>query len=69
MSAIDLLYLGGADVAAVALSDDEILEAVREWVDSLEEDRPIGPDVDRLAGEALAGRAFLARVRAAVTVA
>ncbi|MFL5860268.1 MAG: ornithine cyclodeaminase family protein [Solirubrobacteraceae bacterium] len=29
MSAIDLVYLGGADVAAVALSDDEILEAVR----------------------------------------
>jgi ornithine cyclodeaminase len=29
MSAINLVYLGGADVEALALTDDEILEAVR----------------------------------------
>ncbi|MGZ4178250.1 MAG: ornithine cyclodeaminase family protein, partial [Solirubrobacteraceae bacterium] len=29
MSAIELVYLSGADIEALALTDDEILEAVR----------------------------------------
>jgi histidine ammonia-lyase len=42
---------------------------VREWVQTLEEDRPVGPDVERLAAHALAGGELLARVHAAVGVA
>ncbi|MFL5859430.1 MAG: histidine ammonia-lyase [Solirubrobacteraceae bacterium] len=45
--------LGAGTAAAFA--------AVREWVDSLEEDRPIGPAVDRLADEGLAVLLFIAR--------
>jgi histidine ammonia-lyase len=40
--------------------------AVREWVAVLEEDRPVGPDVECLAARALAGGQLLAQVRAAV---
>jgi histidine ammonia-lyase len=38
---------------------------VRELVQPLGEDRPVGPEVDRLAAEALDGGALLARVGAA----
>ncbi len=43
--------------------------AVREWVDVLTDDRPVGPDVERLTAELLAGGRLLERVRAAVGVA
>jgi histidine ammonia-lyase len=39
---------------------------VREFVTKLEDDRPLGRDVERLANEALAGGELLARVQAAV---
>lgn len=39
---------------------------VREWVDPLDEDRPVGPDAQRLAVRALAGGQLLERVRGAV---
>jgi histidine ammonia-lyase len=42
---------------------------VREWVEALDEDRPVGPDVERLAGHALAGGELPARVHAAMGVA
>jgi histidine ammonia-lyase len=40
--------------------------AVRQHVDALGEDRPLGPDVERLSREALAGGGLAARVREAV---
>ncbi|MFZ1996485.1 MAG: hypothetical protein WAU75_20405, partial [Solirubrobacteraceae bacterium] len=43
--------------------------AVREWVDTLQEDRPVGPDVERLAARALVGGQLLERVQAAAGVA
>jgi histidine ammonia-lyase len=42
--------------------------AVREWVDTLEEDRPVGPDVERLAAGGLVGGQLLERVHAAAGV-
>jgi histidine ammonia-lyase len=39
---------------------------VREYVETLGEDRPVGPDVERLAAGALADGELLARVRGAV---
>jgi histidine ammonia-lyase len=53
--------LGAGAAAAFAV--------VREWVDTLSEDRPVGPDVERLAAQALTGGEMLERVRAAVGVA
>ena len=54
-------FLGAGTAAAFAV--------VREWVDTLWEDRPVGPDVERLAAQALTGGELLERVRAAVTFA
>jgi histidine ammonia-lyase len=42
--------------------------AVREWVAPLHEDRPVGPDVERLTDELLAGGQLLETVAAAVGV-
>ena len=42
------------------------LHCVREFVAPLDEDRPFGPEVQRLSDGALAGGALLARVSAAV---
>ncbi|MGZ4299815.1 MAG: aromatic amino acid lyase, partial [Solirubrobacteraceae bacterium] len=42
--------------------------AVREWVATLDDDRPIGPDVERLTARALVGGQLLERVRAVVSV-
>jgi len=39
---------------------------VREWVPTLDQDRPLGPEVDRLAREGLIGGGLLARVASAV---
>jgi histidine ammonia-lyase len=44
----------------------EALRCVREVVPAVTEDRALGPDVERLAGAALAGEALLHRVRDAV---
>lgn len=49
--------LGAGTAAAFA--------AVREVVDTLQDDRPFGPDVERLAADMLAGGELLARVRGA----
>jgi histidine ammonia-lyase len=54
-------FLGAGTAAAFAV--------VREWVDTLSEDRPVGPDVERLAAQALTGGDLLERVRAAVALA
>jgi len=43
------------------------LSVVREYVEVLGEDRPVGPDVERLAAGALAGGELLARVRGAMS--
>jgi histidine ammonia-lyase len=40
---------------------------VREWVEPLDDDRPLGAEVERLARDALAGGQLLERVRAAVS--
>jgi histidine ammonia-lyase len=40
---------------------------VREWVATLDEDRPFGPEVDRLAREGLMGGGLLARVAGAAS--
>ncbi|MGZ4191796.1 MAG: HAL/PAL/TAL family ammonia-lyase [Solirubrobacteraceae bacterium] len=53
-------FLGAGTAAAFAV--------VREWVQTLGEDRPVGPDVERLAEQALTRGELLARVHAAVGV-
>jgi histidine ammonia-lyase len=40
--------------------------AVRDWVDPVQEDRPVGPDVEHITAELLAGGQLLSRVSAAV---
>jgi histidine ammonia-lyase len=60
--AVDLALVGhgGALGAGTAVA----FEAVRECVDMLEEDRPLGPDVERLNAQLLEGGQLLQRVQA-----
>jgi histidine ammonia-lyase len=55
--------------AMLGAGTGEAHAVVREHVETLEEDRPIGPDVERLAAGALAGGELLGRVRHALPTA
>ncbi len=72
VAAIELIVAAQAvDLAAPESLGDgtsAAFAAVREWVDRLDEDRPVGPDVERLATRGLAGGQLLARVHAAASV-
>jgi histidine ammonia-lyase len=65
--AVDLAV--GGRPASLGAGTAVAFAAVREWVDVLEEDRPVGPDVERLTAELLVDGRLLERVRAAVGVA
>ena len=65
--AVDLIAGGRAEVLGAGTA--AAFAEVREWVETLGEDRPVGPDVERLAAQALSGGQLLHRVRAAVGVA
>ncbi len=62
--AVDLAVEGRADVLAAGTG--AAYAAVREWVAVLVQDRPVGPDVERLAAELLVDGQLLERVGAAV---
>ena len=62
--AVDLALDGRADVLGVGTG--AAYAAVREWVAVLEEDRPVGPDVERLTAELLVTGQLVERVGAAV---
>jgi histidine ammonia-lyase len=71
--AVDLAVGGPSGSPAVGGPSDSLgagtavaFAAVREWVAVLEDDRPVGPDVERLAAQALVGGQLLERVHAAV---
>jgi histidine ammonia-lyase len=65
--AVDLVADGRAEFLGAGTA--AALAGVREWVETLGEDRPVGPDVERLAAQALTGGELLDRVQAAVGVA
>jgi histidine ammonia-lyase len=73
LAGIELIVAAQAvDLAApsrLGAGTDAAFAVVREYVETLHEDRPVGPDVERLAAGALAGGQLLARVHAAVGVA
>ena len=62
--AVDLAIGGRAE--SLGAGTGAAYTAVREWVTVLNEDRPVGPDVERLTAELLVGGELLARVGAAV---
>jgi histidine ammonia-lyase len=65
--AVDLAVGGRAE--SLGAGTAVAFAAVREWVDVLGEDRPVGPDVERLSAELLVHGQLLDRVRVAVRVA
>jgi histidine ammonia-lyase len=60
--AVDLALVGHG--GALGAGTGVAFEAVRECVDMLEEDRPLGPDVERLNAQLLEGGQLLQRVQA-----
>jgi len=70
LAAIELIVAAQAvDLAApssLGAGTAVAFAVVREWVDVLGEDRPVGPDVERLAAELREDAPLLERVRAAV---
>jgi histidine ammonia-lyase len=69
LAAIELIVAAQAvDLAApssLGAGTAAAFDAVREWVDVLGEDRPVGPDVERLTAAILTDGQLLERVRAA----
>jgi histidine ammonia-lyase len=61
--AVDLALSG--QLASLGVGTRAAHSAVRECVEMLQEDRPIGPDVERLSAELLDGGQLLERVGAA----
>jgi histidine ammonia-lyase len=64
--AVDLAL--GASAGSLGAGTRAAQSAVREWVAPLEQDRPMGADVERLSAELLAGGQLLETVRAGVGV-
>jgi histidine ammonia-lyase len=62
--AVDLALGGQAESLGAGTAAAQ--RAIREWVAPLEEDRPVGPDVERVAAGLVAGGLLLERVGAAV---
>ncbi len=62
--AVDLALEG--KLASLGVGTGVAHAAVRGCVEMLQEDRPVGPDVERLSAELLAGGQLLERVGAAV---
>jgi histidine ammonia-lyase len=61
--AVDLAVGGGAK--SLGAGTAAAFAAVRDTVNTLEDDRPVGPDVERLAADVLVSGELLARVRVA----
>jgi histidine ammonia-lyase len=64
--AVDLAVGGRPD--ALGAGTAVAFAAVRSWVAVLEDDRPVGPDVERLAAQALAGGQLLQRLGIGTTL-
>jgi histidine ammonia-lyase len=58
---------GGRGTESLGAGTGAAYAAVREWVAVLEEDRPVGPDVERLTAELLVDGQLLERVGAAAS--
>jgi histidine ammonia-lyase len=75
LAAIELIVAAQAVDLAVGARPDALgagtavaFAAVRSWVAVLEDDRPVGPDVERLAPQALAGGQLLQRLGIGTTL-